>query len=148
MPYLDYFKKLKEERHLTQQQIAELSNIPLPTISRIFHGSTLNPTFETISAITIALGGSLDEMMGLKSAGETPVTPQVETTISAYADLLNEKDLRIKEKEENIKLLKEELHVERKVKNKLAIVIFMLLAAVITVLIVDIFNGHFGYFRY
>ena len=148
MQYLDYLKKLKDERHLTQAEIAELSAIPLATVSRIFNGATPNPTFETISGIAIALGGSLDEMMGLKHPDDKPAHPQVETTISAYADILNEKDLRIKEKEDYIKLLNQELHVERKEKNRLAIVIFMLLAAAITFLVVDITNGHFGYFRY
>ena len=35
MPYIEYLKRLKAERNLTQAQIAELSNIPLPIVSSI-----------------------------------------------------------------------------------------------------------------
>ncbi len=148
MGYLTYLKELKHKRNMSSAEIAELANIPSATVSRIFSGTTPNPTFDTISAIAIAMGGSLDEMIGLRSADEEPIKPRVETTLTAYADLLNEKDLRIKEKDENIKSLNAEIRVERKEKSRLAFALFGVLATVVIFLIVDITNGHFGYFRY
>ena len=148
MGYLNYLRELKQKRNLSSAAIAELSNIPAATVSRIFSGTTPNPTFETISAIAIAMGGSLDEMTGLRSKDETPVKPQVENTIIAYADMLNEKEIRIQEKEETIAVLKDDIRVERKEKYILSAVLFAVLATVIIFLIVDILNGHFGYFRY
>lgn len=148
MGYLTYLKELKQKRNLSSAEIAELANTPAATVSRIFSGATPNPTFDTISAITIAMGGSLDEMTGLRSPDEEAIKPRVETTLTAYADLLNEKDIRIKEKEASLRELNAELHAERKEKNKLAFALFGVLAAVVIFLIVDITNGHFGYFRY
>lgn len=148
MAYLTYLKELKKERNLSSSDIAEISNIPAATVSRILSGTTPNPTFETISAITLAMGGSLDKMVGIRSLDETPLKPQVETTLVAYADLLNEKDARIKEKEESIRQLKQELRTATKWKTALALTVFILLVAVIAFLVVDITNGHFGYFRY
>lgn len=148
MPYVTYLKELKKTRNLTIAEIAELSQIPSSTVSRIFSGNTMNASFETISPIVIAMGGSLDEMVGLKSPEEVPVKPQVETTLTAYADLLNEKDLRIREKDENIKLLNDDLRRERKDKNRLITLVMSLAMALVSLVIFDVVNGHLGFFRY
>ena len=155
MPYIEYLKRLKEDRKLTQAQIAELSGIPLATISRLLHGTTASPTLDTLTPVVIALGGSLDEMMGLKIPDDVPVAPQVETTMTAYADLLHEKELllkekelRINEKDETIRVLRESLKLERLERRRtlriFAVVIFLML----TFIVVDVLNGHFGYFKY
>lgn len=141
MQYLEKLKAFKEERDLTNAEIARLSNIPLATITRIFNGSTPNPTFETISQIAIALGASIDEIAGLKSHDPEPMTSPVETTLTSYAELLKEKDERIKD-------LKEEKEKMRKEKFMFGIALACVVAFVLTLLTVDIMNGHFGYFRY
>ena len=148
MGYLNYLRELKQTRNLSSAEIAELSKIPAATVSRILSGTTPNPTFETISAIAIALGGSLDEMTGLRSKDETPIKPQVEQTIGAYADMLSEKDARLQEKEEIIKVLKDDIRVERKEKYVLSAVLLGIIGMIVVFLVVDITNGHFGYFRY
>lgn len=139
MPYLEKLKKLKEEKGLTNNDIARLSDIPLPTITRIFNGQTPNPTFETFSHIAIALGASLDEITGLKHPDAPPISSSIEKTLDSYAELLKEKDDRIKE-------LKEEKEQERKEKRVITIAFICFIAVVISVLVIDILNGHFGYF--
>ena len=141
MPYLEKLKAFKKEKDLTNAEIAKLSNIPLATITRIFNGHTPNPTFETFAQIAIALGASLDEIAGLKQADEPSIPSPIENTLNSYADLLKEKDDRIKE-------LKEEKERERREKYKLAIVCVGLFTVLAIILTVDILNGHFGYFRY
>ena len=64
MPYVEKLKMIKEDKNLTNMEIANLSNIPLATITRVFNGQTPNPTFETISRIAIGMGVSLDELCG------------------------------------------------------------------------------------
>ncbi|XCP86319.1 Uma2 family endonuclease [Roseburia hominis] len=44
-------KKLKLEKGITNQDIAELSGIPLSTINKIFSGATKNPRYATLLAI-------------------------------------------------------------------------------------------------
>ena len=148
MPYVTYLKDLKKSRNLTVAEIAELSKIPASTISRIFSGNTMNASFETISPIVIAMGGSLDEMVGLKSPDEEPVKPQVETTLNAYADLLNEKDMRIREKDKTIEILTNTLTKERREKNRLAVMALILVAVLAALVAFDLANGHLGIFRY
>lgn len=57
--------ELKEKSALTNQQIADLSGVPLSTVTRIFSGQTDNPSFQTISDIVNVMGGSLDEIVGV-----------------------------------------------------------------------------------
>ena len=141
MPYTEKLKMIKEEKGLTNVEIANISNIPLATVTRIFNKQTLNPTFETITAIAIGMGASLDELVGLKQPDEPSIPSHIENTLNSYSELLKEKDDRIKE-------LKEDKAVIRSEKYKLVGMLAGVLAAVIIVLMVDVLNGHFGYFRY
>ena len=141
MPYLDRLKALKDQKHLTNAEIAELSGIPLATITRIFNGGTPNPTFETFVGIATALGISLDEIAGLKSPHEEAVPSRVEMTINSYAELLKEKDDRIRE-------LKEEKRQERKEKGRLLLFFAIFVTVVMLILAFDIMNGHIGFVRY
>ena len=82
MPYVEKLKTIKEKKGLTNAEISTLSNIPLPTITRVFNGQTPNPTFETISRIAFALGESLDELSGLKPPCEQSIVPSVENNLN------------------------------------------------------------------
>ena len=141
MPYVEKLKMIKEEKGLSNADISRIGDIPLPTVTRVFNGQTPNPTFETITRIAIAMGVSLDELAGLKQPNETSIASPIETTLNSYSQLLSEKDDRIKE-------LKDERDYERKARYKMtcAFVVFALI--VLLILAVDIFNGHFGYFRH
>ena len=141
MPYVEKLKMIKEDKGLSNVEIASLSNIPLATITRVFNGQTPNPTFETISRIAFALGASLDELSGLKTPDVPTVAAPIETTLNSYVELLKEKDDRIKE-------LKEDKAVIRNEKYKLVGMLVGIIAAILILFTVDIFNGHFGYFRY
>lgn len=141
MPYLERLKALKKERDLTNADISRISDIPLATITRIFNGNTPNPTFETFARIAIALGASLDEIAGLKQPDTPPVDAHIENTLVSYAELLKEKDERIKE-------LKEEKAREHKEKIKLLTFILCFIAVIMFVLVFDMLNGHIGYIRY
>jgi transcriptional regulator with XRE-family HTH domain len=141
MPYVEKLKMIKEDKDLTNAEIATLSNIPLATITRVLSGQTPNPTFETISRIAIGMGVSLDELCGLKQPDAPPIPSPIENTLSSYSELLKEKDDRIRE-------LKDERDHERREKHKMFGAFVFFVALVMILLIVDILNGHFGYFRY
>lgn len=60
-------KILKERRKLTNQQLADLSGVPIGTINRILAGQTDNPSFQTVCDMVMAMDGSLDELVGIKT---------------------------------------------------------------------------------
>ena len=88
MPFVDKLKAIRDEKHLTNVEVAKLADTPLPTITRIFNGQTPNPTFETISRIAIAMGVSLDELIGLKPSDAPPVPSRIETALNSYSEIL------------------------------------------------------------
>ena len=143
MPYVEKLKVIRDEKKITNVEIAKISNIPLATVTRVFNGQTPNPTFETISRIALSLGMSLDELIGLKEPNESPVAPPIETALNSYSELLQEKDIRINE-------LKEEKERERKDRHRitcvLICVVILLVGLLATLLYLDLNENHLGYF--
>lgn len=66
----DYLRMLKDKKNVTNQELSDLSGVPIGTINRIMARQTDNPSFQTVCDIVIALDGSLDELAGLKSTVE------------------------------------------------------------------------------
>lgn len=52
---------LKEKHGLSNQKIADLSNVPIGTVSGIMSGQTAQPGFEAVCAMLTAMGESIDE---------------------------------------------------------------------------------------
>ena len=61
--WLDNLKELKARSGMSSQDIANVTNLPIRTVTRIFSGDTENPSIDTLHRITSALGGSLDEIL-------------------------------------------------------------------------------------
>ena len=57
--YLDRIKLLKNERKMTNDQLSELSGIPLGTLSKILAGMSDSPKLSNMVAICSALDCSL-----------------------------------------------------------------------------------------
>ena len=144
MDYLSQLQTLKEDKGLTSADIAKLSGVPEQTVKRIFNGTTPDPRFDTIAKITIALGGSLDIISGLRPETDFKPSTPVRKALSVSADLIGEKDVRIAE-------LKEELKRERRAKTIIlccAAAFSVLFVSLLTFLIFDILNGNVGFIRY
>ena len=60
--WLDNLKDLKKQSGMSAKQIAEKTNLPERTVSRIFSGDTENPYMDTLRRIVDVLGGSLDDI--------------------------------------------------------------------------------------
>ena len=61
--WLDNLKDLKKKTGMTSKHIAEMTNLPERTVSRIFSGDTDNPYVDTLHRIVTVLGGSLDDIL-------------------------------------------------------------------------------------
>ena len=60
--WLDNLKELKKAKGMSTKQIAELTNLPEKTVSRIFSGDTENPYVDALHRIVMILDGSLDDI--------------------------------------------------------------------------------------
>ena len=57
-------KKLRNQKKLSQDQLARLADIPYNTLVKIESGKSSNPTFETLSKLADALEVSIDRLVG------------------------------------------------------------------------------------
>ena len=60
--WLDHLKDMKKKTGMSAKQIAEATNLPERTVTRIFSGDTDNPYVDTLRRIVAVLGGSLDDL--------------------------------------------------------------------------------------
>ena len=91
---LGKLKELKDAKHLTNQQIADLSGVPLSTVTRVFNGQTDNPNIGTIEDIAKGMGVTLEDITGVKQV-EEKLNPD-DNLIQLYKEVLRTKDKSIK----------------------------------------------------
>ena len=166
MPYGEKLKTIKKEKKLTNAEIHKVCNVPLATVTRVFEEGSQGGNFETYVSLARGLGFSLDELAGLKQPNESPLTSPIIETFNSYAEILKEKDERINElKEQNeklqaafnelksssdktIDLLENEKKEIRHEKRKITSALIGLVLILVVGLLIDLFNGHIGNFRY
>ena len=121
-------KLLKEKRKLTNQQLSDLSGVPVGTINRILSGQTDNPSFQTVCDIVIALDGSLDELAGIrpKRDSEAENAKYPPETEAIYKQMIHSKDKWI---------------------FRLFVFSCVMVAFIMFLLIFDLLNPNIGFFR-
>ena len=119
-------KLLKEKRKLNNQQLSDLSGVPIGTINRIMAGQTDNPSFQTVCDIVMAMDGSLDELVGIKD--ETPLEKK-----AANKDL--------------IQLYESMLENKEKWMHRLFTCCCVLMVVLIGIVAFDLMNPHIGFFQ-
>lgn len=129
-------KTLKMSKNLTIQEISEKSGVPSSTVSRIFSGQTDNPSFQNICDIVIAMGGSLDELAGIKNTESAD-----HTNADTHAILMQMCRERIEDKEREIKKWTRIIRI-------LSIAFISLVIVIIALLIYDVASPGMGYIRY
>ena len=88
-------KILKEKRKLTNQQLSDLSGVPVGTINRILSGQTDNPSFQTVCDMVLAMDGSLDEIVGIKETHDENAEKKVRANqeiLSLYESMIASKN--------------------------------------------------------
>ena len=115
--WLDNLKELKKKTGMSAKQIADKTNLPERTVSRIFSGDTDNPYVDTLHRIVTVLGGSLDDILAdtkVVVGEENLVTLQENVeVVTAERDLILVENDMLKAKNAalttEIELLKKEL---------------------------------------
>ena len=69
---LERIEQARIERHMTVKQLSTISGVPEATYSNIIKGRSANPSFQTVQALALALGLSLDDAVAAASASTPP----------------------------------------------------------------------------
>ena len=100
--WLENIKELKKAKGMSSKQIAELTNLPERTVSRIFSGDTDNPYVDTLHRIVTVLGGSLDDILADSKVvvGDKNLATLQENVdaVTAERDLLKAENAILKDK--------------------------------------------------
>lgn len=129
--------ELQKKSGYSLPELEQVTGIAHSTMRRMLDiNDESMPSFDNVINVVIALGGSIDELIGLKTtdASETPLT-------KAYNRIIEEKDARINR-------LETAHSIQRKEKYAIAAVLFIIVAVAAVILIIDFSNGGVGYVRY
>lgn len=121
--------EMKNNAHMTNQQIADASNVPLGTVNRILSGQTDNPSFQTVADIVRAMHGDPNELIPF-----IPETQESDNPPDALHRLLDNYEERIR--------------VQRKCIKILFVCLLALISVFVFIILYDITHPDMGYIRY
>lgn len=85
----DTYRRMQElltKSGMTYSQLARVTYISERTITRYFHGKTKDPHFYTLCTMIIALGGDVNEILGVSPKAAAPAENPYTELITAYRD--------------------------------------------------------------
>lgn len=92
-------EKLKDEklrRGMTNQQLSDVSGVPIATTSRIIAGAVSNPGIYHIAPLCAALGVSMDALMGMPTQGSSAAELDgLRQELEHKTELLSEKEAAV-----------------------------------------------------
>jgi transcriptional regulator with XRE-family HTH domain len=130
MPYSQKLSEMKKQSGMSTQQIADKSGVPASTITRMLSGQTEEPNFSNVVNVVKAMGGSLDELVGIP-----PKTVTVTETKTVHED------------ERLINLYERTISSKNKWLTCLFAITIILITFIIGVLIYDISHPDRGWYR-
>lgn len=148
---------LMEKHSLTNQALADLSGVPIGSISGIRSGKVSNPGFETICALLHAMGESADALFNSDPAQAVPQPSAQEkmlqqtATVAAQAATLKAQDASISHYRDRIVVLESKLETERRRTVRLQTALVALVVAIVAlgaIYIWDVRNLHSGLTAY
>ena len=120
---------LKDKSHLSNQEIADRSGVPLATVKRIICGQTQEPSYQAVIAIIRALDGTIEDVEFI--AGDERNAPESERI--AHKMLIN--------------LYERAIEVKNRWIKTLVITCLIVLGLIVTLFIWDILSPSIGFFR-
>ena len=84
---IDQCRAAKEEKHITNKDIADGSGVPLNTVNNMFRATTHSPTLETLGPICAYLGISIDQFLGMEPTEDSPPPETIEEIVNREMDV-------------------------------------------------------------
>lgn len=129
----DRLNALKIKADVTCAEWSKMSSVPEATIRKILSGETPDPRFDTIVKLVGAVGGSMDDIVGVKKESEIE-----NNAVMVLRDTYETK----------ISYLKDHMESLKQDKRMLCLVAIALGMVLIGILVFDILTGAHGWVQY
>jgi hypothetical protein len=129
----DRLNALKTKAGISCSEWSKLSTVPEPTIRKILSGETPDPRFESVYKLVTSIGGSMDEIVGVKKEAEIE-----NNAVMVLKDTYETK----------IAYLKDHMESLKRDKKTLGIAVLALGLVIVGILIFDIALDANGWVRY
>ena len=152
---VNYLNALKTKGNFTYETVSNLSGVPESTVKNLFTGKTEDPRFETVAAIVLAMGGSLDAIYSAAKQEDVEANAVITITESCehrMADMKEHYEQRLSEKDRYYERLfaEAERHIQTIMLDKkwfrigfaIAVIIFAMLC------VAELLNPNLGWIRY
>ena len=137
-----YLNELKSKCNLTQQQLSDVTGIPIGTLPRYFgHMDDDSASFEIVRKLVVAMNGSLDELAGIQCDKHPPPEPAYTATVAVLEARLKEKDERIAHRDGLLSLERERaekaISLARRREQVAMLISYVALALFVVLFIID-----------
>lgn len=131
----------KDSLHLTCQDVADLSGIPLSSVKKFFSGAIKSPNVFYVMAVCIVLGLSLDELLGndAPSSSSDPDAALKAEVLSLRQQLEAEQQLRT--------VLASSVRSDRRIISVLLLICLCMSAFLLNYFLLDLKNQRVGLFQ-
>lgn len=123
---INELKRLKNAQNISNQELSNLSGVPIGTVNRILAGQTENPSYQTITMLMQALGA--DSINGAKVPKELSIA-----TINHF--------------DSEVAMLRDEIATRNKFIKALCFGLAALMAIFVFLFVFDITNPTVGWFQ-
>lgn len=137
---IEYIRKQLAETGMSLSTLSDLTMVSKDTIKNILYRKIAAPSFETLSTLVYALGGSIDELAG--RAIDMPTVPDgMVDAVQAYRYISTAWT-------HAFAAVRAQAMEERRAKRVWMGIALGLIVAIVVILIIDATNGSIGYIRY
>ena len=151
----NYLNTLKSKGNFTYEAISKMSGIPEATVKNIFSGKTEDPRFETVSAIVLSMGGSLDAIYSAAKKEDVEANTVI-TLKETYEQRIKEINEHYQQRisdmkehyEERITEINEHIDTIQLDKKWFRIATCICAFALVVLFIVELLTPGLGWFRY
>lgn len=147
MSVMERLKEIKETRGLTNQQITDMTGVPIGTVGRLFSGEVVDPKITTIIQLAQGLGVDMNLLCGMATIepGNIPPAPVARTVEAIQFDkLLEQSAERLAEMKTNYEARIADL---KRDKRALFITAAILMASILALFTADLMIPTAGWFQ-
>ena len=144
---------LKTKGNFSWQDLSDMTGIPVPTIRKTFSGETVNPSFEVVSKLLIAMGENIPCLTDSEEEPTPPPVPKgtpekISETAQEAPELPEQMQALYEARIADLWRIINKITEERRILFITMMILILILVAFVGYLFLDGMHGNWGFFQY